>query len=141
MLPVCTPHPPSPPIIIVINSHDVICINKLGWFGTGKWACRCPNLRERRFVKVAEGGFSAVMEPSLETGGVLDTPLWGMMAEFGAGVCDGAHRTFVMKNRSDEQNLCPGGLSSCRRLQLRNFHARRRLLIAGDALEQRFRDL
>src|SRR5580704_10998638 len=82
------PHPPSPPIIIVINSHDVICINKLGWFGTGKWACRCPNLRERRFVKVAEGGFSAVMEPSLETGGVLDTPLWGMMAEFGAGVCE-----------------------------------------------------
>jgi hypothetical protein len=82
------PPPPHPPIIIVINSHDVICINKLGWFGTGKWACRCPNLRERRFVKVAEGGFSAVMEPSLETGGVLDTPLWGMMAEFGAGVCE-----------------------------------------------------
>jgi hypothetical protein len=39
---------------------------------------------------IAEGGFSAVVEPSLETGRVLDAPLWGMMAEFGARVCDGS---------------------------------------------------
>jgi hypothetical protein len=37
---------------------------------------------------IAEGGFSAVVEPSLETGRILDAPLWGMMAEFGPGVCD-----------------------------------------------------
>jgi hypothetical protein len=35
---------------------------------------------------IAEGGFSAVVEPSLETGRVLDAPLWGIMAEFGSGV-------------------------------------------------------
>jgi hypothetical protein len=34
---------------------------------------------------IAEAGFSAVVEPSLETGGILDAPLWGMMAEFGNG--------------------------------------------------------
>jgi len=49
----------------------------------------------RRFVvnlskMIAEGGFSAVVEPSLETGGILDAPLWGMMAGFGARGCDGS---------------------------------------------------
>ena len=43
----------------------------------------------RQFIvdlsKVAEGSFSAVVEPSLETGRILDAPLWGMMAEFGSG--------------------------------------------------------
>jgi hypothetical protein len=34
---------------------------------------------------IAEAGFSAVVEPSLETGRILDAPLWGMMAEFGNG--------------------------------------------------------
>jgi hypothetical protein len=47
--------------------------------------CQTVNLS-----KIAEGGFSAVVEPSLETGGVLEAPLWGMMAEFGAVVCDGS---------------------------------------------------
>jgi hypothetical protein len=67
----------------------------LGWFGIGKWgeSARTPICRQ--FIvdlskMIAEGGFSAVVEPSLETGRVLDAPLWGMMAEFGAGVCDGS---------------------------------------------------
>jgi hypothetical protein len=69
--PVCTsvpPYPPYPPSIIVINSRVVICINKRGgterWFGIGS--------ARRQLSKSAEGGFSAVVEPSLETDGVLN---------------------------------------------------------------------
>ncbi|MGB6774256.1 MAG: hypothetical protein WBD25_20305 [Terriglobales bacterium] len=58
---------------------------QVGLFGIGKWRI-CENVD---LSKIAGAGFSAVVEPSLETGGVLGAPLWGMMAEFGAGVCDG----------------------------------------------------
>jgi len=46
---------------------------------------------------IAEAGFSAVVEPSLETGGILDAPLWGMMAEFGNGCLWWKYIKFVMK--------------------------------------------
>jgi hypothetical protein len=61
------PTPPTPPSIIGINSNVVIYINKFGGaMGSEK------TLRDVNLSKIAEGGFSAVAEPSLETDTVLN---------------------------------------------------------------------
>jgi hypothetical protein len=88
------PPPPPPPSIVVINRRGAIYINS--WAERSDVRTRLSqsvdlsSIYQSRFIvnlskMIAEAGFSAVVEPSLETGRILDAPLWGMMAEFGNG--------------------------------------------------------